>query len=74
MSEYGFLELNGAFVDENDVKEAFELAEDKLSVLNFEIPSYVMEFTLNGVLRTKKFNKYSDFEKEAIVDYIVEFY
>jgi len=74
MSEYGFIEHNGAFVDENDVKEAFELAEDKLSVLNFEIPSYVMEFTLNGVLRTKKFNKYSDFEKEAIVDYIVEFY
>ena len=53
----GFIEHNGAFVDENDVKEAFELAEGKLSVLNFEIPSYVMEFTLNGVLRTKKFNK-----------------
>ena len=32
MSEYGFLELNGAFVDELDVKKAFEMAEDKLSV------------------------------------------
>ena len=34
----GFLELNGAFVDELDVKQAFEEAETKLSVLDFEIP------------------------------------
>ena len=70
----GFIELNGAFVDELDVKKAFEMAENKLSVLNFEIPSYVMEFTLGSVVSDKKFSHLSDFEKGEIIKYIVEFY
>lgn len=74
MSENGFIELNGAFVDELDVKKAFEMAEDKLSVLNFEIPSYVMEFTLGGVLSGKTFSHLTDFEKGEIIKYIVEYY
>lgn len=71
MSEYGFLELNGAFVDELDVKQAFELAENRLSVLEFDVPQYVVEFTLESVLKLKKFSHLSSFEKKAIVDYIV---
>lgn len=70
----GYIELNGAFVDELDVKQAFEEAETKLSVLNFEIPSYVMEFTLGSVLSGKKFSHLTDFEKSEITKYIVEFY
>ena len=74
MSEYGFLELNGAFVDELDVKQAFEEAETKLSVLDFEIPSYVMEFTLGSVLSGKNYSHLTNFEKGEIIKYIVEFY
>ena len=74
MNNYGFIEINGAFVNELDVKSAFEMAENKLSILNFEIPSYVMEFTLGSVLRNKKFSHLSDFEKGEIIKYIVEFY
>ena len=70
----GFLELNGAFVDELDVKQAFEEAETKLSVLDFEISSYVMQFTLGGVLSGKTFSHLIDFEKGEIIKYIVEFY
>ena len=74
MSEYGFLELNGAFVDELDVKQAFNEAETKLSVLDFEVSTDVMEFTLGSVLSDKKFSHLSDFEKGEIIKYIVEFY
>ena len=70
----GYLELNGAFVDELDVKQAFNEAETKLSVLNFEISSYVMEFTLGNVLSGKTFSHLTDFEKGEIIKYIVEYY
>ena len=65
---------NDAFVDELDVKKAFEMAETKLSVLNFKIPSYVMEFTLNGILSEKTFSHLNDIEKSEIIKYIMEYY
>lgn len=74
MSEYGFIELNGAFVDELDVKQAFNEAETKLSVLDFEVSTDVMEFTLGGVLSGKTFSHLTDFEKGEIIKYIVEYY
>ena len=69
-----FLELNGEIIDKIDIKKAFKEAEDKLNVLNFEIPSYVMEFTLGGVLSGKTFSHLTDFEKNEIIKYIVEYY
>ena len=74
MNNYGFLELNGAFVDELDVKQAFEMAEYRLDVLDFEIATDVMEFTLGSVLSDKKFSHLSDFEKGEIIKYVVEYY
>ena len=70
----GFLELNGAFVDELDVKQAFNEAETKLSVLDFEVSTDVMEFTLGGILSGKTFSHLTDFEKGEIIKYIVEYY
>ena len=70
----GFLELNGAFVDELDVKQAFEMAEYRLDVLDFEVSTDVMEFTLGSVLSGKKFSHLSDFEKSEIIKYVVEYY
>ena len=70
----GYIELNGAFVDELDVKQAFNEAETKLSVLDFEVSTDVMEFTLGSVLSDKKFSHLSDFEKGEIIKYVVEYY
>ena len=70
----GYIELNGAFVDEFDVKQAFNEAETKLSVLDFEVSTDVMEFTLGGVLSGKTFSHLTDFEKGEIIKYIVEYY
>lgn len=70
-----FIEVaQNVFVDELDVRKAFKMAENKLSVLNFEVPSYVVEFTLESVLKGKEFSHLSDFDKKAIVEYIVENY
>ena len=74
MSENGFLELNGAFVDELDVKQAFNEAETKLSVLDFEVSTDVMEFTLGSVLSGKNYSHLTNFEKGEIIKYIVEYY
>lgn len=74
MSENGFIELNGAFVDELDVKQAFNEVETKLSVLDFEVSTDVMEFTLGSVLSGKKYSHLTNFEKGEIIKYIVEFY
>ena len=70
----GYIELNGAFVDELDVKQAFNEAETKLSVLDFEVSTDVMEFTLGGILSGKTFSHLTDFEKGEIIKYIVEYY
>ena len=70
-----FIEVaQNVFVDELDVRNAFKMAENKLSVLNFEVSSYVVEFTLESVLKGKEFSHLSDFDKKAIVEYIVENY
>ena len=74
MSEYGFIKVNGAMIDELDVKKAFELAENRLSVLKFDVAQYVVEFTLKSVLKGKEFSHLSGYEKKAIVEYIVENY
>ena len=73
MSEFVKVSEN-VFVDELDVKQAFNEAETKLSVLDFEVSTDVMEFTLGSVLSDKKFSHLSDFEKGEIIKYIVEFY
>ena len=74
MSEYGFIENNGVFVDELDVRMAFEELENELDVLEFPVSDYVFEFTLNRVLKGRKFSHLADLEKEAIFDYIVDNY
>ena len=70
----GYIELNGAFVDELDVKQAFNEAETKLSVLDFEVSTDVMEFTLGSVLSGKNYSHLTNFEKGEIIKYIVEYY
>ena len=74
MFEYGIIDVNGTMVDELDVKIAFEELENELDVLEFPVSDYVFEFTLNRVLKGRKFPHLADLEKEAIFDYIVDNY
>ena len=74
MSEYGFIESNGVFVDELDVRMAFDELENELNVLEFPVSDYLFEFTLNRVLKGRKFSHLSDLEKKVVFEYIVDNY
>ena len=74
MSEYGFIESNGVFVDELDAKMAFGELENELDVLEFPVSDYVFEFTLNRVLKGRKFSYLSDSQKKVVFEYIVDNY
>ena len=74
MNNYGFIESNGVFVDELDVRMAFDELENELDVLEFPVSDYVFKFTLNSVLKNRKFNHLTQIEKEAIFEYILDNY
>ena len=74
MFEYGIIDVNGTMIDEIDVKIAFEELENELDVLEFPVSDYVFEFTLNRVLKGRKFAHLSDLEKKIVFDYIVDNY
>ena len=74
MFEYGMIDVNGTIVDEIDVKMAFEELENVLDVLEFEVSDYVFEFTLNSVLKNRKFSHLTRIEKNAIFEYIMDNY
>lgn len=74
MFEYGIIDVNGTMIDEIDVKIAFEELENELDVLEFPISDYVFEFTLNRVLKGRKFSHLSDLEKKVVFEYIVDNY
>ena len=72
MFEYGIIDVNGTMIDEIDVKIAFEELENELDVLEFPISDYVFEFTLNRVLKGRKFSHLSDLQKKVVFEYIVD--
>lgn len=74
MFEYGIIDVNGTMIDEIDVKIAFDELENELDVLEFPVSDYVFEFTLNRVLKGRKFTHLSDLEKKAVFNYIVDNY
>ena len=74
MFEYGIIDVNGTMICELDVKMAFEELENELDVLDFPVSDYVFEFTLNRVLKGRKFTHLSDLKKKAVFEYIMDNY